>query len=84
MVTRTVSGQVRSGQARSIKSRDGSKVGTSDTGRRQRQRESVCERELSGEWWCGKRQIVETDLAQHNNINYYLHTCSLEEPWAGY
>jgi hypothetical protein len=30
-----------------------------------------------------KRQIVETDLAQHNNINYYLHTCSLEEPWPG-
>ena len=47
--------------------------GTNDRG-------SVCEsRVVNGK----KRQIVETDLAQHNNINYYLHTYSLEEPWPG-
>jgi hypothetical protein len=57
------SNTVRSGQpGRSIKSRDGSKVGTSDTVER-----VVCVRVefVNGK----KRQIVEADLAQHNNIN---------------
>lgn len=45
---------------------------TSNTGR-----ESVCVRESE---WEKQRQIVETDLAQHNNINDYLHTCSSRSP----
>jgi hypothetical protein len=43
----------------------------------------VCESWVAGGGEWEKRQIVEADLAQHNNINYYLHTCSLEEPWPG-